>query len=200
METDPRKWLSSVIQLWGGESIFILALGVATLLAGITAFLLKNTRAASWSFVLSVFFLALSLFKKYQENNKKTCVFIPDEVRSFWHHAPQPDGRELTQFGLKGSVTNTTDHPLHLCKIKLLSPKSKRQYQEFIFTVHNNRVDTGEMPLVPNTRTDFDTCFFAEGLLGKKGKSLSTVVSVCDQFGNWHKIKFSKLRDIFEKN
>jgi hypothetical protein len=198
-DIDPKKWTDSIHDLWAGESFFLLAIGVAALLAGVVAFFLKNTQVASWLFIAAVFFLIVGFFKRYHEQNVRTLVFIPDEIRSFWHHAPQPDGRKLTQFGFRGYVTNVTSKPLQLGKIKLISPKSKQQHQEFIFTVHDNRVDASHVPLLPSVRTVFDSAFFVDGFFGTSGKPLKVVVSVCDHLGHWHKIKFKKLRDPLDR-
>lgn len=190
---DLIKWLKTLLQVWGGGSFFIMFLGFAALIGAVAAYFTNNPLAFSWLLISSSFLIVLGLGKKYQERTTKTCIFIPDLIGSSWSHAPQPDGRKLTQFGLKGYVTNTTSQSLYLGKIKLLSPKSVRQHQDFIFTVSNGAVSNA--PLSPGVRTEFNTSFFADGLLGVSGKPLTVKISVCDQFGHWHKVKFDKLRD-----
>lgn len=192
---DPKQWLNAVLQLWGGGSLLILGIGIGGTLASLASYLAGNFQAASWIFSLSVFILVVGFFKIYQERHVHTCVFIPDNIQSLWHHAPQPDGRKLTQFVLKGFVTNATNRPIHLGKIKLLSPWTEHQHQEFIFTVHNNRVDSNDTPLMPGVRSEFSTCIFADGFLGTSGKPVTVKISVCDQFGHWHKVQFDRLRD-----
>ena len=182
------------------ENNWVQGLIILGALAGILAMLLAFFPSASnfanqwpWFAVGASVLLALAGLKIYLEQNKKALIFIPDEMQSFWHHAPQPDGRELTQISLRGYVTNTSRQALFLANIHLISPRTKRTHQRFIFTVHHNAVDSSDRPIMAGERTEFSGHFFADGFLGKPGKPMTIIVSITDNLGKRHKVKFPSL-------
>lgn len=198
---DPVKWLGTTLQVWERGSLFLWALGVAAsvalLLLGAAAFFVPAVASISWLPILAavaVIFLVLASFKTYQERSIKTLVFIPDEMQSFWHHAPQPNGRKLTQIALRGRVTNTSSKPIYPADIELISPRTKRVVQRNIFTEHEGgRVYGSDNAIAPGKRAGFSAHFFADGFVGTEGRPLTIVVSISDQLGHRHKVKFPNL-------
>ena len=181
--------------------LFILG-AIAGILPFILSFFPSTLAIVAWWpwFTLgAVILFTVAVLKVFSVRKPKALIFIPDEVQSMWHHAPQPDGRKLTQISLKGHVTNTDNQPLFLPKIDLISPRTKRTHQKFIFTIHNNIVDSENRPIMPKEMTVFDTHFFAEGFLGKPKKPLTIVVSVVDNLGRRYKVKFPKIREAMDR-
>lgn len=180
--------------------------GILGAVASILALILVFVPPASgisklwpWFALGAVILFAVATFKIFSAKKPKALIFIPDEIQSMWHHAPQPDGRKLTQIALKGHVTNTSNQPLFLPNIHLVSPHTKRTHQKLIFTIHNNVVDSENRPIMPKEMTVFDTHFFAEGFLGKPKKPLTIVVSIIDNFGRRYKVKFPKIREATDR-
>lgn len=182
-----RKW-------W--ENDLIQALMVLAAIAGLLAFLQNVVIITVWwtIIVVAVFLIILFVgFKIFRGKDKETLIFIPDEMQSFWHHAPQPDGRKLTQILLNGFVTNISNRELFLDDIHLITPRAKKTRQRFIFTVHENAVDSKEKPIFPGEHTEFNGSFFIDEFLGKVCKPMAIVVSITDNLGKRHKVKFHSL-------
>ena len=149
---------------------------------------------------LSVIGLCVFLALIYRTIRKhKPLIFIPDEMQSFWSHAPQPDGRKLTQIKLDGHVTNTSAQSLYLANISLISPRTDRTHSKFIFTYQQNRLDDSDRPILPWERRGFDGHFFVEGFLGTPGKPMTIVVSITDNLGRRYRVKFPNIRRAEER-
>lgn len=199
---DPVKWLSSALQIWERGSLFLWALATAALLALLALVGFSIFKPAPgiatlmlWVSIGFVVLVVLAGFKTYQERTVRTLVFVIDDMQSFWHHAPQPDGRELTQIALRGRVTNVTKQPIYPTEIRLLSPCKGRVRQKNIFTEHEGgRVYGSDNAVGPGTRAGFSAHFFVDGFLGKSGKPMTIVVSISDQLGHWHRVTFRDLR------
>jgi hypothetical protein len=198
---DPISWLSSALQAWERGSLFLWALGVGTLSAvvalSVTPIFAPTLTTNSWFpalTVAAVVLLVLAGFKTYQERTIETLVFIADDMQSFWNHAPQPDGRKLTQIALRGRVTNKSDKPIYPADIELISPRTKRVVQRNIFTEHEGgRVYGSDNAIAPGARAGFSAHFFADSFIGIEGKPLTIVVSIKDQLGHRHKVRFRNL-------
>ena len=201
MTTDVTGWFKSAFDLWDRGSLFLWALAVAALLGlGLFSVLaivdpaLGTLAWTPWCGLALIVLVCLAAFKTYQERTVKTLHFIPDEQQSFWHHAPQPDGRKLTQIALRGRVTNISARPMYPAAVVLISPRTKRTVHRLIFTEeHGGRFYGDNYAIPPNERTGFSAHFFANGFVGTPGKPLTIVISVSDQYGHWHKVKFPNL-------
>jgi hypothetical protein len=124
----------------------------------------------------------LGIFKKHQENTIRTLVFVPNDTDSFWHPVLQTDGRKFTQIRLCGRVTNIHTQPICLTAIQLISPKKCKVVEKNIYP--------NKHAIFSSSWTEFDSNFFIENLIGKLGKPLSIIVSITDQIGNSHKVKY----------
>ncbi|MDE1945354.1 MAG: hypothetical protein KGI78_03595 [Patescibacteria group bacterium] len=169
---------------------------------GIIGFLFIFFPPHTFSFDLAGWLLAtvafvLLVFIAYKRRPREPLVFIQDDVQSFWHLAPQPDGRRLTQVNLRGHVTNTSSKPLYLAKIDLISPKGRTRVEpsKFIFTVRDN-VASSDQPIRPGERTGFAGHFFVEGEIGTKGQPLTIRVAITDNLGHVHKITFVDIKSV----
>lgn len=181
------------VQKWW-ENDLVQGLTILSALLGIVAFIPGNTTWRPWLIGGALILLIIAGIKIFWNRNNKTLIFIPNEMQSFWSHAPQPDGRKLTQIGLSGIVTNTSSNQLlYLADIKLLSPRTKRTHSKFIDTVHHNRVDDKDRPIFAGERREFSGHFFVDGFIGTPRKPLTLVILITDNLGNSYKVKFPKL-------
>ncbi|MBN9588464.1 MAG: hypothetical protein J0G99_05585 [Alphaproteobacteria bacterium] len=198
---DPVSSLNSVIILWKRGSLLLWALGSAALVSAIAlvayALLSADQSAQAWvpvAFVIAIVLLILAGFKTYQEKTIATMVFHLDDSSSFWHHAPQPDGREYTQIALRGRVTNVTAVPIYPTDVRLIHPRTNRVVQRLIFTEHEGGRGYGsDNAIAPGARSGFSVHFFAESFVGNPGKPMKLVIKVSDQLGHWHKVACTDL-------
>lgn len=193
--------LGSVLELWRRGSLLLWALGVAslltTLILALAAYLRPDLDTLHWlpaAVIATAVFFVLAAFKTYQERTYRTLVFIPDDAQSFWSHAPQPNGRKLTQIALRARATNISGQPIYPSDVRLLSPRPKRVVQRLIFTEQETgRTYGSNNAISPGSRGNISAHFFADGFVGEEGKPLTIVVSVSDQLGHWHKVRFQNL-------
>jgi hypothetical protein len=198
---DIAGWFKSATDLWERGSLFLWALAIAAFISlGLFSTLalvdpaLGTLAWTPWFGVATVVLVCLAAFKTYQERTIKTLHFIPDDQQSFWHHAPQVDGRKLTQIALRGRVTNIAAQPMYPAAVVLRSPRGQRTVHRLIFTEeHGGRYYGSDYAIPAGERTGFSAHFFANGFLGTPGEPLTIVISVSDQFGHWHRVKFPKL-------
>jgi hypothetical protein len=184
---DPITWVSTSLRLWDRGSLFLWALTCASLFAllvlGVLAFFVPQFVPLSWLPFLAISTCVLAVFgsfKTYQERTVRTLTFTPDLMQSFWDHAPQPDGRKLTQIALRGHVTNITSQFIYPSVVKLNSPRTKRVVQQIIFTEHPRGNVYGDNALAPGARKGFSVHFFVEGFVGLSGSPLTVIISVGD--------------------
>ncbi len=198
---DPSSLTKSILGLWDRGSLILWALALAAVIAlgfasafAIFAPEFGTLQWTPWCGLAFIIFACLAGAKTYQERTVKTLHFIPDDQQSFWHHAQQPDGRELTQIALRGRVTNLWDRPLYPAAVRLVSPRGSRAIHRLIFTEeHDGRFYGSDYPIPPGERVGFSAHFFADGFIGTPGKPLSITISVSDQFGHWHNVKIPDL-------
>ena len=199
---DPVSWTNSISRLWERGSLFLWAVGTA---AGIAFLVLVGVEICEpqivpivWILIfglITLVFVVLAAFKTWHEKNIRTLVFFPNEARSFWNHAPQPNGQRLTQIALHGRITNVSSQPIYPTEVRLVRPRS-RTVQRNIFTESGSgRVYGSNFAIAPAGRSQFSAHFFADGLVGRAGRPLTVVIEVSDQLGHWHRVTFPDLRD-----
>lgn len=123
----------------------------------------------------------------------RALVLLPDESQSFAHHAPQQDGRKLTQIAVRGWATNTTDTALYPTLVRLSRPFGAKATSNFIITQGAGDMFSSENPVLPGARRKLSAHFFLKGFVGKPGRPLRVVIKVCDNFGRWHRWVFPAL-------
>jgi hypothetical protein len=123
----------------------------------------------------------------------RALVLLPNEAQSFAHHAPQQDGRKLTQIAVRGWATNTTNTALYPTLVRLSRPFGVKATSNFIITQGPGGMFSHEHPVQPGGRRAISAHFFVEGFVGKPGRPLRVVIKVCDNFGRWHPWVFPTL-------
>lgn len=116
----------------------------------------------------------------------RALVLLPDEAQSFAHHAPQQDGRKLTQIAVRGWATNTTGTQLYPTLVRLSRPFSVKATSNFVVTQGAHNMFSRDNPVQPGERREVSAHFFVEGFVGKPGRPMRVVIKVCDNFGRWH--------------
>lgn len=198
------EWLKSLADLWERGSLLLWGVAAAALaamvMAGACAFFWPAASAGVVGLipqiaVVCAALVVLAAFKTYQERSVKTLVFVMNEGQSFFHLAPQKDGRELTQLALRGRATNTSKVPIYLVDVRLVSPRGRRTVHKHIFTqAQNNNVFGSDHAIPSGYRAEFSADFFIEGFIGDGTQEQTFVIAVSDQLGYWHKIRLAKLR------
>ena len=186
-KTTSKWWENTPVQ------VLVVIGAIAGILSPLITFIPSIANWWPWFAIGACILFVIAAFKIYIKRSNKSLVFIPDEMKSLWHHAPQPDGRKLTQISLSGYVTNTSNKSLHLADIRLVSPRARRTHQKFIYTVHHNAVDSSDRPIMPSERTEFSGHFFAEGFMGIPNKPMTIVVVITDNLGRRYRVKFPSL-------
>src|SRR2546425_11371098 len=96
-------------------------------------------------------------------------------------------------------ATNLTDRPIKLSAVRLSRPWTRTRILEktLITRDPNPGVNTysSENRIRPRRVSDASCIFILDGPVGRRGKPMTAVIKVSDQFGRWHKLKF-RLVDI----
>jgi hypothetical protein len=133
------------------------------------------------------------IFRRSPSGPRGALILLPDESQSFAHHAPQQDGRKLTQIAVRGWATNTTDTPLYPTLVRISRPFGLKATSHFIMTQGGGGTFGRDHPVQPQQRREITAHFFVEGFVGKPGRPLRVVIKVCDNLGRWHPWVFPTL-------
>jgi hypothetical protein len=198
------EWLKSLAEIWERGSLLLWGVAAAALaaliVAGAFTFFWPNASTSVVDFIPqiavgSAALVVLAAFKTYQERSVRTLVFVTNVGQSFFHLAPQNDGRELTQVALRGRATNTSTAPIYLADVRLVSPRGRRTVHKHIFTQAQNNSMFGSDHVIPSGhRAELSADFFIEGFVGDGTQEQTFVIAVSDQLGHWHRVRFAKLR------
>ncbi|THD60776.1 hypothetical protein [Phenylobacterium sp.] len=200
--TDIASMIGNAVKLWERGSLFLWALAIALISVGVLSLslglYLPDFHPGAWPvwvLALGLGCLILALFKTYQERTIKTLVFFPNIQQSFWHHAPQTDGRKLTQIALRGRMTNVSNQPIYPSEVKLVRPRSRVEHKILMTQEQGGPTYSSNFAVPPGDRGQFSAHFFVDGFVGAPPKPYTVVISVCDQLGHWHRVRFVNLRD-----
>ena len=142
----------------------------------------------------------LGIWRKLEDRPKPTVHLIADQSQSFWGQSRQKDGRVTTQFCFRMQVANLTDEPIKLSTLRLIRPHLKRSddvLAQHVFTRHpTDNMYSFEFPVLPKAISRASCDVIINRPIGKPGKTITAVVAVSDQRGQWHKVKFEKLRSV----
>jgi hypothetical protein len=114
---------------------------------------------------------------------------MADDRLSFWPQSRQQDGGVHTQYCFHMQATNLTDEPVRLSILRLVRPRIKRSHNELA-----RYVRMCEPAIMPRAISEVSCDIIVDRLIGEPGKVITAVVEVSDQRGQWHKVKFAKLR------
>ena len=114
---------------------------------------------------------------------------MADDRLSFWAQSRQQDGGVHTQYCFHMQATNLTDEPVRLSILRLVRPRIKRSHNELA-----RYVRMCEPAIMPRAISEVSCDIIVDRLIGEPGKVITAVVEVSDQRGQWHKVKFAKLR------
>ncbi len=140
------------------------------------------------------------IWRKLQDRPKPTVYLIPEDGQSFWAQSRQKDGRVTTQFCFRMQATNLTDEPIKLSALRLIRPHIRRSDDDLarhVLTRHpDNNVYGFEFPIMPKAVSQASCDIIIDRPIGKPGSRITAIVGVSDQRGQWHNVKFRKLRSL----
>jgi hypothetical protein len=198
------EWVKSFSDLWQRGSFLLWTLALAAMSAlmvgGAFVFFLPDASQDILTYIPKVAVAAVVLVvfaaaKTLQERGVRTLAFVPNEGQSFWHLAPQKDGRRLTQIALHGVATNTSKGPIYLADVRLLLPGGKRTNSRHIITqAQNSNLFSSDHAIPAGGRSEFSAHFFVDGFVDEQAAQKTFVIGVSDQVGHWHRVRFPNLR------
>jgi hypothetical protein len=203
---NPQNWIEMLLRLWERSVPMLAALAaicIATVaVLGLCWFFGVGPAAAFtdygvWLMVSAIAFAILAVFKKIEGRPGKALHLIADEQQSFWAQSRQSDGRITTQFAFRFQATNLTDQAITFVTCRLVRPWLPRgvYLSRNVIVRHPQRDIFGsEYPILPRGTSPASCGFIVNRPIGKPGRIIVAVVSVSDQFGRWHKLKFKELR------
>ena len=140
------------------------------------------------------------IWRKLQDRPKPTVYLIPEDGQSFWAQSRQKDGRVTTQFCFRMQATDLTDEPIKLSALRLIRPRIRRSDDDLarhVLTRHSdNNVYGFEFPIMPKAVSQASCDIIIDRPIGKPGSRITAIVGVSDQRGQWHNVKFRKLRSL----
>ena len=140
--------------------------------------------------------LLCALVRTISDHKGPTLRLIGDENRSYWYEWRYPDGGVTTQFCLWLEATNLTNTPIRLSAARLVRPRTwtlatesdvltrSPDYPRDTRYSHENSI------LPHDTTRVMSTLAFDKGIAGPGGR-LETTLKMSDQFGRWHKVRFT---------
>lgn len=124
---------------------------------------------------------------------------VPLPETSFWHLAKQRNGNILTQVHLSCQLSNTTDSPVQIARVRLLQRRARTATSHISLPASGSPYHSGSHP-VPARGTvvgNFD--LMIHGGLARQGRHLRLSLGVIDQFGEEYKLRKLLIKTMDEK-
>ncbi len=170
-----------------------LVLPTARFMGGMSAEVFAKSELSAWG--IFVVFVALAVFRTWEDRPSKTVHMIADEAQSFWGQARQSDGHVWTTFNLHMQATNLSDHPILLTRLRLLKPRIRGgdNVPRYVAT-RNPQEETFSDNPIPSGETFAAHCLLViDRPIGKINRDIALVAEISDERGTRHKVRFVKL-------
>ncbi len=197
------KALEGLLQLWERGETLLWALAIICAVAfamffggtwlGVGAAASALASYGLWLVLGALVFGILAAVKTIEGRSRPSVHLIANNSRSLWGQSKQPNGRIITHLALHMQATNLTKKYIRLSAARLSRPWTRaRVLQSQLATRNNDLIGTysQENPIGPGATTDALCTFVLDGPVGRKGRPITAVIKVSDQFGRWHRLKF----------
>jgi hypothetical protein len=104
--------------------------------------------------------------------------------RGWWHLAKQQDGSLVSQISLDLEMTNLSDYPVQITKVRLVRPKPKGEplTADLSLPVAGSSYYSCEHPILPRSTVEAHLHMLVPGAVTRQGKRIRATFGFTDQF------------------
>ncbi len=120
---------------------------------------------------------------------RRVLRFVPLHWQRWWHLAKQQDGSFASQISLDVQVTNVSDYPVQIVKVRLIKPKAKILHAAAMLPMKGSPYHSHKHPVPPSGTSMAGIHVMARGKLAYQGSPICITLGITDQYGEEYKIK-----------
>lgn len=149
--------------------------------------------ALVFSILASVRIIDISL-TTYWANRKaaearRVLRFVPLDWPRWWHLAKQQDESFASQISLSVQVTNVSDRPVQIIRVRLIKPKAKLLSASADLPMKGSPYHSNKHPVPPRGTVIASIHIMARGKLACQGSPIRMTLGITDQYTEEYKIK-----------
>jgi len=116
--------------------------------------------------------------------------FVPLDRQVWWHLAKQQDDSFASQIHIEIQVTNTSDRPVQILKVRLIRPKRVESiHAEVLLPLKGSSYHSHTHPVLPFDTVPASVHLMLKGKLARQGKPIRVTLGITDQYGTEYRVK-----------
>jgi hypothetical protein len=119
---------------------------------------------------------------------------VPLQRQSWWHLAKQRDDSFITQVSLTCQLSNTSDRPVQIVKVRLIKPRAKEVDAFAMLPSEDNPYHSPDHVVPPHGSVPASIHMMIRKALKPQGKYLRITVGLIDQFGEEYRLHRLRVR------
>jgi hypothetical protein len=135
----------------------------------------------------------ISAYIERQRNRvlRRPLRLVPRHLQCWWHLAKQRDNSFVSQISLEVEVTNPTDRPARIVKVRLIRPRAKGEllHADAILPKADSPYHSNKHAVPPHDTVTASVHIMVRGAIGRQGHPIRATLGIMDQYGEEYRLK-----------